>query len=289
MAGGSHCNGRCRSFSSTEKRVGTATSGDATCEVRTTELEVESRSTGLPLISESHEVGASICERSKGPGATSRRRTASGGLDSHDGVSTDRTTESRRGMGGEGGGSGGLREQEGGGGGGERERGGGGEGGGGDQREGGGQGRTHDHSMTEEMISDALGEVLENTHTASSFSPGDGNLSAIVRSSLDLICPPPEGAMVISSEENRSDRITTASQQCRTPNESRHLFVDREIAMEGGDEEGGFEARVCGGTGRGLRSRTASQSSEVAEGEKGSARQQKRGHKVVILDVSQPQ
>ena len=47
------------------------------------------------------------------------------------------------------------------------------------------------HECTDEAISNTLIEVLQGVHTTAQMAPNDADLSGIVRSSLDLLCPPP--------------------------------------------------------------------------------------------------
>lgn len=57
----------------------------------------------------------------------------------------------------------------------------------------------HDPSgqeCTDEAISNTLNEVLQSVHTTAQLAPNDADLSGIVRSSLDLLCPPPSLSQV---------------------------------------------------------------------------------------------
>lgn len=131
-------------------------------------------------------------------------------------------------------------------------------------------------------------EMVESTQTNTPLSPDDGNLPAIVRTSLDLICPPPEDSMVITSDDNPPENTTATSpleepselEQC---SETRALCREREIESEDREEEGGGVRTRGAASERGQRSRTSSQSSEIAVGGAGSGSgTRKRGSKVGV-------
>ena len=93
------------------------------------------------------------------------------------------------------------------------------------QRDGGSIGgsliasRSEEEVRREEEISDALGEVLERVGREEDQDDviAGGNLSGVVRSSLDLICPPPsrdEGATFEGlSEERRVPRLCGSGEE----------------------------------------------------------------------------
>ena len=90
------------------------------------------------------------------------------------------------------------------------------------------------------MIPDALDLVLDAHREDADDScgtTGNDNLSGMVRSSLDLVCPPPmrgEGATFeMSREERRLNRVCAARQDSG----SRTLSSEGGGCMEGGEEE----------------------------------------------------
>lgn len=77
--------------------------------------------------------------------------------------------------------------------------------------------RTVVEETRREVISDTLGDALDAQVSCEELrsSTGDGNLSGVVRSSLDLVCPPPttdEGATFeMSREERRPSQVCASS------------------------------------------------------------------------------
>ena len=94
------------------------------------------------------------------------------------------------------------------------------------------------------MISDALSEVLEreiaheDSHDSCS-STHDGNLSGVVRSSLDLLCPPPTRDEGATFETSREERRPTGACASSGEEETQESGV-RTLSVEG-DPEGGKE------------------------------------------------
>ena len=122
---------------------------------------------------------------------------------------------------------------------------------------------------TDEIISNTLSEVLDNAHTSGQFAPGDTNLSSIVRSSLDLICPPPEGEedLIVDSRQEGHDRNGEGFGYATDFN--------TEQSSEGSRRGVDFEPESCSGAGRRLR--TDSQSSEVVDGGQSSSPRRTKG------------
>ena len=110
---------------------------------------------------------------------------------------------------------------------------------------------------TDEMISDTLNEVLEHTHSSEEFaSTGSDNLSGIVRSSLDLLCPPPPldhpdvGGMELGDDSLRSgdeEELGGVSDDRDTSRGGGDSDIDG-CGGGGGHDEGGMEDRdsCCG-------------------------------------------
>jgi hypothetical protein len=119
-----------------------------------------------------------------------------------------------------------------------------------------------EEARQEKMISDALDNVL-NSQLApdeSIRSTGDGNLSGVVRSSLDLVCPPPmgdEGATFeLSREESRLNpacgssgargegpRAETLDGSAEREGEEREREEEQDIAATTREEKSGDEDR----------------------------------------------
>ena len=96
-----------------------------------------------------------------------------------------------------------------------------------------------EEARQENLISDALDNVLAS-QLVPEESTGDGNLSGVVRSSLDLVCPPPmgdEGATFeLSGEESRQNSVCGSSGEEGIRGES-----SRTEPSDGGAEGGGEE------------------------------------------------
>ena len=96
-----------------------------------------------------------------------------------------------------------------------------------------------EEARQEKMISDALDNVLDS-QLVPEESTGDGNLSGVVRSSLDLVCPPPAGdegaTFELSREESRQNPVCGSSGEEDARGESSRTEPSERGTTRGGEE-----------------------------------------------------
>ena len=144
---------------------------------------------------------------------------------------------------------------------------------------------------TDEMISNTLNEVLEHAHSSDEFAtPGGDNLSGIVRSSLDLLYPPPplghsvdEGSMELGGDTVRlgaEEEVGGASDVCDTSCVDGDSDVDGHEHNQSGVEDGQSPVPDTGTSTRPNKRPSETQNTS------GSSKEPKAGAKVCVCQLS---
>ena len=94
-------------------------------------------------------------------------------------------------------------------------------------------------------------EPASEVDGGASRSGGDGNLSGVVRSSLDLVCPPPTGGEGATFQLGSEERRQPTSRRCVvSSDEEEGVRQPGEGVLRGGEQEGtGGERQGDGETG----------------------------------------